>query len=148
MTKNELKKYRLIWALLLMIAYPFAVLFPFYDAYFLRHIGSNLTIPFDFSNALLFTSSILFGFSSLIIVSNDWVEWRLWAILLPPLALIILSGISVFNLALGAFNDLTVFLYTFASFNANVVSTGFIVGYVTIGRNASKASATQSSVHD
>ena len=121
--------------MLLMIAFPFAIIYPFYDTYLLRHISADVIIPFDFSNALLFTSSILFGFTSLIIVSKEWIDRRIWSILLPPLVLIVLSGVAIGNLALGASSDLSVLLFTSACFNANVVSTGFVVGYATIGKN-------------
>jgi hypothetical protein len=122
---------RLVWSILLCIAYPFAILYPFLDAYVLRHVSMDTVVPFEFSNTLLFTSSILFGFTSLIIVSKEWIDKRVWAILVPPLALIILSGVTIGNLALGNANSVVVFLYSSAAFNANVVSTGFVVGYVT-----------------
>jgi hypothetical protein len=78
---------------------------------------------------------ILFGFTSLIIVSKEWIDRRIWSVLLPPLVLIVLSGVAIGNLAFGASSDLSVLLFSSASFNANVVSTGFVVGYVTIGKN-------------
>jgi hypothetical protein len=81
-------------------------------------------VPFEFSNSLLFTSSILLGFTSLIIVSKEWIDKRVWPILVPPLALIILSGVAIGNLALGNSNSVVVLLYSSAAFNANVVSTG------------------------
>lgn len=87
-------------------------------------------VPFEFSNSLLFTSSILFGFTSLIIVSKEWIDKGIWSILVPPLALIILSGVAIGNLALGNANSVVVLLYSSAAFNANVVSTGFVVGCV------------------
>jgi hypothetical protein len=129
--KVKLRKMRLVWAILLCIAFPFAILYPFLDAHVLKHVSANTIVPFEFSNSLLFTSSILFGFTSLIIVSKEWVEKRVWAVLLPPLALIILSGLAIGSLALGTTNSLEVLLFSSASFNANVVSTGFVVGYVT-----------------
>jgi hypothetical protein len=127
---NKLKRMRLLWALLLCIAFPFAILYPFLDAYIFRHVPMDTVVPFEYSNSLLFTSSILFGFTSLIIVSKEWIDKRVWAILLPPLVLIVLSGIEIGNLALGNANSVVVLLYSSAAFNANVVSTGFVVGYV------------------
>jgi hypothetical protein len=115
---------------MLCVAYPVAILIPFINAYVFGHVPSNVVVPFELSNALLFTSSILFGFTSLIVVSKEWIERRIWAILVPPLALIVLSGITIGSLALGTANDVMVLLYCSAAFNANVVSTGFVVGYV------------------
>jgi hypothetical protein len=132
--KDRLRKIRTVWAIMLGLGYPFAIIYPFFDAYVLRHVAAGMVIPFDFSNTLLFTSSILFGFTSLIIVSKEWIDRRIWAILLPPLTLIVLSGVTIGNFALGSSNDLSVLLFCTASFNANVVSTGFVVGYVIIGK--------------
>jgi hypothetical protein len=87
-----------------------------------------MAVPFDFTSGLLFIASILFGFSSLIVVSKEWVDRRIWAVLLPPLALIVLTGVTISNLALGFANAVQVLLFSSASFNANVVATGFIVG--------------------
>lgn len=122
---------RLVWAILLCVAFPFAILYPFLDAAIFRPVPSETVVPFEFSNSLLYTSSILFGFTSLIVVSKEWIDKRVWAVLLPPLALIILSGVAIGNLALGTMNSVEVLLFNSASFNANVVSTGFVVGYVT-----------------
>jgi hypothetical protein len=122
---------RFVWAFLLCISFPIAISLPFLDAYVFKHVPSELAVPFDFSNALLSVSSILFGFTSLIIISKKWVDKRSWAVLIPPLILIVLSGVSIGNLALGAANQVTTLLLCSATFNANVVSTGFILGYVT-----------------
>lgn len=39
-----------------------------------------------------------------------------------------LTGVSISNLALGYANSVQVLVFSSASFNANVVSTGFILG--------------------
>ncbi len=75
-------------------------------------------------------SGVLFGFSSLIIISKDWEDRRVWAVLIPPLALLIAAGVSLRNLALGFANPVEVLVPRSSTFNANVVSTGFIVGYI------------------
>jgi hypothetical protein len=129
--KDKLKKMRWVWAFLLCIAYPLTILLPFINAYLFMHVPFDTVVPFELSNALLFTSSILFGFTSLIVVSKEWIDKRIWAVLIPPLALIVLSGVAIGNLALGTANGVQVLLYCSAAFNANVVSTGFVVGYVT-----------------
>jgi len=90
-----------------------------------------LQVPFDFTNDLLFITSILFGFTSLIVVSKEWGDGRVWMVLLPPLVLIVLTGVSISNLALGASNSVKALIFSSAAFNANVVSTGFILGYIT-----------------
>ena len=71
-----------------------AIIYPFLDTYVLRHVFVDMQVPFDFTNGLLFTASILFGFSSLMVVSKEWVDKRIWTVLLPPLVLIVLTGVS------------------------------------------------------
>jgi hypothetical protein len=119
----------LIWAVLLGVGFPFAIIYPFFDAYIVKHLAIDLQVSFDFTNGLLFIASILFGFASLMVVSKEWVDRRVWTVLLPPLVLIVLTGVSISNLALGTGNQVLVF--SSAAFNANVVSTGFILGYIT-----------------
>jgi hypothetical protein len=125
---HKRRRMRLIWTSLLGIGFPLAIILPFIDAYVVKQVPTTLAVPFDFTNGLLFIASILFGFSSLIIVSKEWVDRRIWVVLLPPLALIVLTGISISNLALGYGNPVQVLVFSSASFNANVVSTGFILG--------------------
>jgi hypothetical protein len=129
MVKEERKRRnRLIWGILLCIGFPFAIVYPFVDAYVIKHVSQAMQVSFDFSNGLIYIASILFGFSSLIIVSKEWVDKKIWSVLLPPLVLIVLTGVSISNLALGYANSVEVLVYSSAAFNANVVSTGFILG--------------------
>jgi hypothetical protein len=125
------RRIRLIWAVLLGIGFPTAIIYPFIDAYIVKHLSTGLQVPFDYTNALLFIASILFGFASLMVISKEWVDKRIWTVLLPPLVLIVLTGVSISNLALGAENSVDVLVFSSAAFNANVVSTAFILGYVT-----------------
>jgi hypothetical protein len=97
----------------------------------LKHLAVDIAVPFDYTNGLLFIAIILFGFSSLIVVNKEWVDKRIWTILLPPLALIVLSGMSISNLALGYTNSVQAVVFSLSAFNANVVNIGFILGYVT-----------------
>jgi hypothetical protein len=124
------KRIRLIWAILLLIGFPLAIGLPFINIILIRHIPLETPVSFDFTAALLSASSILFGFTSLIIISKEWVERKIWAVIVPPLALIVLSGIEIGNLALGLENPVSALLISSAAFNANVVSTGLVVGYV------------------
>lgn len=112
------------------MGFPLAILLPFVDAFAFRHVSLTIQVPFEFTAGLLSTSSILFGFTSLIIISKEWVERKVWAVLIPPLALIILSGVPIRNLAVGFENPVRALLVSSATFNANVVSTGIVVGYV------------------
>jgi hypothetical protein len=125
------RRIRVIWAVLLGIGFPSAIIYPFFDAYFVKHLAVDLQVPFDFTNGLLFIASILFGFASLMVVSKEWVDRRVWTVLLPPLILIVLTGVSISNLALGTGNSVQVLVFSSAAFNANVVSSGFILGYIT-----------------
>ena len=63
----------MIWAVLLSIGFPVAIIYPFVDTYVLKHVAVALAVPFDYTKGLLFIASILFGFSSLIVVSKEWV---------------------------------------------------------------------------
>jgi hypothetical protein len=129
--KGKRRRIRLIWTLLLGIGFPVAIIYPFFDTYVIKHVAAGLEVPFDFSNGLLFIASVLFGFASLMVVSKEWVDKRVWTVLLPPLLLIVLTGVSITNLALGAVDSVQVLTFSSAAFNANVVSTAFIVGYIT-----------------
>lgn len=66
------------------------------------------------------------------------MERKIWAVVVPPLALIVLSGVSISNLALGMENQVQALLLSSATFNANVVSTGLVVGYVVQRLNEQK----------
>lgn len=112
------------------LGYPLAVILPYVLAFDLERVSLQTAVPFEFIDGLLSTSGILFGFSSLIIISKDWIDRRVWAVIVPPLALLVLSGVEIGNLALGFANQVEVLVLCSATFNANVVSTGFIVGYV------------------
>jgi hypothetical protein len=138
--RHKAKKIQLVWAILLLVGFPLAILLPFVDAFYFKHVSLSIDVPFEFTAGLLSTSSILFGFTSLIIISKEWVERKVWAVLLPPLSLIILSGVSISNLAMGFENAVQALLISSATFNANVVSTGLVVGYV-IQRMAQKSRA-------
>lgn len=138
---RKLRRLRLVWAFLLLISFPLAIVLPFIDAYFVKHVSLDLTVSFDFGAALLSISSILFGFTSLIIISKEWVDKRVWTVLIPPLVMIVVAGVSISNLALGFGNAVETLLFCSAAFNANVVSTGFIVGYVTMMLPSTSTSA-------
>jgi hypothetical protein len=125
------ERIKLIWTILLGVGFPVAVLLPFIDTYLVKRVPSSTVVPLDFINSLLSIASILFGFSSLIIISKEWVDRKVWAVLIPPLVLIVLSGITLSNLALGFANSVEALVFSSASFNATVVSTGFILGYIT-----------------
>jgi hypothetical protein len=127
---RKAKKTQLVWAILLIVGFPLATLLPFVDALYFQHVSLTIQVPFEFTAGLLSTASILFGFTSLIIISKEWVERKVWAVLMPPLALIILSGVEISNLALGLENPVQALLIVSATFNANVVSTGLVIGYV------------------
>jgi hypothetical protein len=128
--ESKTKKIRLIWIILLLIGFPIAIGLPFINILVIQHVSLETPVSFDFTASLLSASSILFGFTSLIIISKEWVERKIWAVIMPPLALIVLSGIEIGNLALGLENPVSALLISSAAFNANVVSTGLVVGYV------------------
>jgi len=114
----------------MVVGFTVAIGIPFFDAYVIKHVSSETAVPFEFTAGLLSASSILFGFTSLIIISKEWVERKFWSILIPPLVLIIISGTAISNLALGYGNSVGTLLLSSATFNANVVSTGLVLGLV------------------
>ncbi len=128
--EDRTKRIRLFWAILLSIGFPLAIALPFVNTLIIQHVSLATPVSFDFTAALLSASSILFGFTTLIIISKEWVERKIWAVIMPPLALIIVSGVEISNLALGLENPVGALLICSATFNANVVSTGLVVGYV------------------
>lgn len=128
--RSKARKIQLVWVVLLLIGFPLAILLPFVDAFYFKQVSLSIDVPFEFTAGLVTTSSILFGFTSLIVISKEWVEKKVWAVLMPPLALIIISGVSISNLAIGFENPVHALLVSSATFNANVVSTGLVVGYV------------------
>lgn len=67
--KHRAKRVRLVWAILLLVGFPLAIVLPFVDAYAIKHVSTEISVPFEFTAGLLSTASILFGFTSLIIVS-------------------------------------------------------------------------------
>ncbi|HZW84615.1 MAG TPA: hypothetical protein VFE91_01770 [Nitrososphaerales archaeon] len=121
---------RKIWVALPCVGYPLAALLPYYIAFYINHVSLTTTVSFEFINGLLSTSGVLFGFSSLIIISKDWVDRKVWAILIPPLALLVASGMEIGNLALGFANGVEALVLCSTTFNATVVTTGFTVGYI------------------
>ena len=127
---SSMHKNRLVWAILLCVGYPLAIVLPYFLSFAVNKVPLNTVVPFEFNNGLLSTSGILFGFSSLIVISKEWIDKRVWIVILPPLALLIMSGVYIGNLALGFANPVEVLVLCSATFNSNVVSTGFIVGYV------------------
>jgi hypothetical protein len=127
---DKAKRIHSIWAVLLLVGYPLAILLPFVDAFVFKHVPLTTEVHFEFIAALLSAASILFGFTSLIIISKEWVESIVWPVLVPPLVMIILSGVAISNLAIGYQNGVETLLLSSATFNANVVSTGLVVGYV------------------
>ena len=93
--KQKDGRIRLIWAILLCVGFPVAISLPFVDTYVVKHVAVETQVSFEYTNGLLSIASVLFGFSSLIIISKEWVDKRAWAVLLPPLALIVVSGVSI-----------------------------------------------------
>jgi hypothetical protein len=71
MEQRKTSRARFIWSILLGVGFPAAILYPFVDTYVLKQVTSATQVSFDFTNGLLFIASILFGFSSLIIVSKE-----------------------------------------------------------------------------
>lgn len=124
------KRRTVVWSILLCVGYPLAIILPYFLSFEVNKVPLNTVVPFEFVNGLVSTSGILFGFSSLILISKDWIDKRVWIVIIPPLVLLIMSGIYIGNLALGLANPVQVLVLCSATFNSNVVSTGFIVGYV------------------
>ena len=95
----------------------------------MKRVSFERQIDPEFMNGLLTASSILFGFSSLLVVTEKPIKRTLWLILLIPLFLIISSGSIISDVALGMHNPVEAILVLRASFNANVLTTTFLAGY-------------------
>ena len=120
-------------SIFISILYLLAVMLPFIDAYVIRPVSFDRQIDPEFFNGLLTASSILFGFSSLLAVSQKTPRKHmkiLWLILLPPLFLIISSVGAITEVALGHMNGVNALLILTASFFVNALSTGFLVGFI------------------
>lgn len=132
MSEESRKKELKYWNLLFAFAYALTVAYPFLDAYVMGRVSFDRQIDPELMTGLLTASSILFGFSSLIILSQEITRKerrKLWWLIFPPLIFIILSGSGIADVALGKANAVRTTLILIASFNANVLTTVFLVGY-------------------
>ena len=96
---------------------------PFYVIYILRAASSELHINPEIINGLLTTSSILFGFTTLIVASQKKIDRELYFMLLPPLILIIFSGGMILEFALNEKRGIETLAWIFASFLVNETTT-------------------------
>ena len=112
-----------------IIMYGFFTLFPCIDAWFLRPVPSDRQVEPAFMSGLFTGSSILFGFSSLLTYSEKPVKRILRRMLLPPLFFIGCSGGAMGFVALGNMHAVTAVLFLAASFNCNILTSFFVMGF-------------------
>ena len=130
---GEGKSDRIFWKAVdfsLIIIYLILVSLPFLRAYG-GSVSFERQVDPTFLNGLLTASSILFGFSSVLVIGQKPVQMRTWVLLLPPLILTILAGIQIVDVALGSGNSVFAVLMLSTSFHSNMVTTALIVGHFT-----------------
>ena len=133
--KNEIT----FWYILLVFLFLLSVMLPVIRV-FSKQVSFEREVDPELINGLLTASSILFGFSSLVVVSQKPFKRTLWVALLPSLFLIMMSGGAIIDVALGMKNTVEAILWLSATFNVNVVTTAFLVGYTasTVWRKTAK----------
>ena len=123
-----------IWGIFSIIVAIYLTFSPFYNVYFIEARAHEIKIDPELFNGLLTGSSILFGFSSFIVVSEKKIDKNLWIMLLISLFSMVFCGSAICDLALDKGNDVDVLLVVRASFFVNVIFTFFIAGYITSER--------------
>jgi len=126
--ENKDKKLR-YWNLFFACVYIFFITYPFLDAYVFRRVSFDQQIDPEFMSGLLAASSILFGFSSLLVLNQKRISKRLFILLFVPLFLIIISGSAISDAALGRGTGIRALLILASGFNANILTTAFLVGF-------------------
>lgn len=112
----------------LYIIYLLGIILPFLYAV-IGEVSFDRQIDAAFLNGLLTASSIFFGFSSLLVVTEKPVERRLYSFMIIALFSLVLSGAVLTSVALGKINGVLGLLILSASFNVNAMSTVYIAGY-------------------
>ena len=140
--KSRWKSEVTFWYILLVFLFLLSIISVFIKV-FLNQVSFEREVDPALVNGLLTASSILFGFSSLVVVSQKPLKRTLWVVLLPSLALTMMSGGAIVDVALGTKNTVEAILWLSATFNVNAVTTGFLVGYIgsTVWRKTAKQSS-------
>ena len=116
--------------IILGLVYLFGIIYTFYWAY-VTGVSFNRYVDPEFMSGLLTVSSIIFGFSSLIVFQEKKpIEKVNLVVLLIAFFSIIFSASCVIGVALGKGNAVIAILALQASLYANMVSVGFFVSYL------------------
>jgi len=110
------------------IAYTICIIYPFINAH-LSEVSFDSQVDPTYMNGLLTASSILFGFSALLVIGERPTEKILWWILVIPLIFIVFSGGQISSVALGTANEVFALLMLTSTFNTNILSVSFLTGY-------------------
>jgi hypothetical protein len=47
--EHRTRRIKLIWGVLLGVGFPFAIIYPFFDAYVVKHLAADMQVSFDFT---------------------------------------------------------------------------------------------------
>jgi len=117
---------------------------PFFHTYITKKVSLDNPVDPEYINGLLTVSSILFGFSSILVFGqrkeNKWLKY----LLLFPLAMLGFSGGSIWNVVIGINKPMQALLWTWTSVLANMCVTFFLAGFSRASERAdnSKTNAT------
>lgn len=102
---------------------------PFYHTYITKKISLDNPVDPEYINGLLTVSSILFGFSSILVFGqrkeNKWLKY----LLLFPLVILGFSGGSIWNVVIGINKPMQALLWAWTSVLANIFVTWFLAGF-------------------
>jgi len=131
MVENKLKSLissKNFYVLIFLIFLISMVLSPFYHIYITKKISIDTPVDPEYINGLITVSSILFGFSSLLVFQKQRNDRIFWYILTFPLFFIGLTGGSIWNVVTGLHKPMMAFIYAWISLNVNAAVTWFLVG--------------------
>ena len=106
------------------------LLSPFYHVYISKKVSIDNPVDPEYINGLLTVSSILFGFSSILVYQqrkeDEWLKY----ILLIPVFLFGMSGGSIWNVVVGINKPMQALLWTWTSVLVNIGVTWFLAGWL------------------
>ena len=101
---------------------------PFYHTFITKKVSLDNPVDPEYINGLLTVTSILFGFSSILVFQQRKEEEWLKFVLLIPLVFIGLSGGSIWNVVIGINKPMMAFLWTWTSVLVSTFITWFLAG--------------------
>jgi len=110
---------------------------PFYHTFITKRVSLDNPVDPEYINGLLTVTSILFGFSSILVFQQrkerEWLKF----VLLIPLVFIGFSGGSIWNVVVGINKPMMALLWTWTSVLVSIFVTWFLAGYA-VGESHSR----------